>query len=47
MSIEHYEHEHPLDIGAIERAQGSENEKQPETAKTAEEEPAETTGSRK
>jgi cytochrome b subunit of formate dehydrogenase len=50
MSIEHYEHEHPLDIGAIERAQGSEDEKQAETtemAETAEEEAAETTGSRR
>jgi cytochrome b subunit of formate dehydrogenase len=42
MSIEHYEHEHPLDLGAIEKARGSEEE--PEAT---EEEPAETTGSRK
>jgi cytochrome b subunit of formate dehydrogenase len=42
MSIEHYEHEHPMDVGAIVKAQGSEEE--PETV---EEEAAETTGSRK
>ncbi len=47
MSIEHYEHEHPLDIGALDKAQGSEEEKQPQSAETAEEETAETTGSRK
>jgi cytochrome b subunit of formate dehydrogenase len=40
MSIEHYEHEHPLDIGAIEKARGPEEE-------VAEEETAETTGSHK
>ena len=43
MSIEHYEHEHPLDIGAIEKARGSEEEE----AGAAEEEAAETTGSHK
>jgi len=26
MSIEHYEHEHPLDLVAIEKAKGSEEE---------------------
>ncbi len=43
MSIEQYEHEHPLDHLAIEKANGSMEE--PESAK--EEEPAETTASRK
>ncbi|HEY1731859.1 MAG TPA: cytochrome b/b6 domain-containing protein, partial [Terriglobales bacterium] len=42
MSIEHYEHEHPMDVGAIVKARGSEEE--PETV---EQEAAETTGSRK
>jgi cytochrome b subunit of formate dehydrogenase len=42
MSIEHYEHEHPMDVGAIMKARGSEEE--PETV---EQEAAETTGSRK
>jgi cytochrome b subunit of formate dehydrogenase len=41
MSIEHYEHEHPMDVGAIVKARGSE-----EGSETVEE-PAETTGSRK
>jgi cytochrome b subunit of formate dehydrogenase len=45
MSIEQYQHEHPLDFGAIEKSEGSEEE--PEPAPVAEEEPAETTGSRK
>ena len=26
MSVEHYEHEHPLDLLAIEKAKGSEDE---------------------
>ena len=42
MSIEHYEHEHPMDIGAIEKARGPE-----EPSESAEEEPAETTGGHK
>jgi cytochrome b subunit of formate dehydrogenase len=45
MSIEHYEHEHPLDVGALDKAQGSEEEEEP--AETAEEETAETTIGRK
>jgi cytochrome b subunit of formate dehydrogenase len=46
MSIEHYEHEHPLDFHAIEKAHGSEEE--PETAPVeATEEEVETTGSKK
>ena len=43
MSIEQYEHEHPLDRLAIEKAHGSAEEVEPAT----EEEPAETSGSRK
>ena len=56
MSIEQYEHEHPLDYLAIEKAQGSEEE-EPEPAeagvtssaetKASEEEPVETTGGKK
>ena len=48
MSIEQYEHEHPLDYLAIEKAQGSEKEEEEkeqeeaEPAKSPEEEPAET-----
>ncbi len=43
MSIEHYEHEHPLDLVAIEKANGSEEEAEPDEA----EEEAEPAGSRK
>jgi len=43
MSIEQYEHEHPLDHLALEKANGSIEETEP----AKEEEPAETTGSRK
>jgi cytochrome b subunit of formate dehydrogenase len=44
MSIEHYEHEHPLDHLAVEKARGSEEE--PEPAKVSEEE-LETAGARR
>ncbi len=37
MSIEHYEHEHPLDLLAIENATGAEEE-QPEAAESPKEE---------
>ena len=43
MSIEHYEHEHPLDLLAIDKAKGSEEEAQPAKA----EEPAEPVAGRK
>jgi len=45
MSIEYYQHEHPLDLLAIEKAEGSAQEAEPVPA--VEEETAETTGSRK
>jgi cytochrome b subunit of formate dehydrogenase len=45
MSIEQYEHEHPLDLLAIEKSEGSEVEGEPIEAE--EEEAVETTGSRK
>ena len=44
MSVDNYEHEHPLDLLALEKAQGSEDA---QPVEAAEEEPAETTGSRK
>ncbi len=44
MSIEQYEHEHPLDMVALEKANGSGEE---EPVEAAEEEHAETTGSKK
>jgi hypothetical protein len=47
MSIEQYEHEHPLDYLAIEKANGSAEEPEPAKEVAKEEEPAETTGSRK
>ena len=45
MSIEHYEHEHPLDVLAIEKAKGSEEEAEPAEAEAEEE--AEPAGSRR
>jgi cytochrome b subunit of formate dehydrogenase len=42
MSIEHYEHEHPMDVGAIEGSRGSDD-----PSEGVEEEPVETTGSHK
>lgn len=45
MSIEQYEHEHPLDLTAIDKGAGSEEETEP--AKAVEEEQPETTGSHK
>ena len=45
MSIEHYEHEHPLDQLAIEKAKGSEDE--PEPAEAPEKHQEEPAGSRK
>ena len=45
MSIEQYEHEHPLDHLAIEKACGSEQESEP--AESADEETAEPVGTSK
>ena len=45
MSIEHYEHEHPLDLLAIEKAKGSEEEAEPVEVEAEEE--VEPVGSRK
>jgi len=45
MSIEQYQHEHPLDLGAIEKSAGAEAEA--EATPAAEEEPAETAGKHK
>ena len=47
MSIEQYEHEHPLDFHAIEKAHGSEEEPEAAPVEATEEEEAETTGSKK
>ena len=50
MSIEQYRHEHPLDLGAIEKGEGSgegSEEEEAEPAPAAEKEPAETAGTRK
>jgi cytochrome b subunit of formate dehydrogenase len=48
MSIEHYEHEHPLDLVAIEKAAGSEDAAEPAEAEEKEEkEQAETAGTPK
>jgi len=44
MSIEHYEHEHPLDLVAIEKANGSEHEAEPVEAEAKAEEQAEPAG---
>jgi hypothetical protein len=41
MSIEQYEHEHPLDTLAIEKAFGSDSEAEPQTAVAVEEETSE------
>jgi hypothetical protein len=46
MSIEQYEHEHPLDMVALEKANGSGDE-EAEPVEAAEEEQAETTGNKK
>jgi cytochrome b subunit of formate dehydrogenase len=46
MSIEHYEHEHPLDMGAIEKAAGS-TEEEAEPDKTVADEHEEKAGSHK
>ncbi len=47
MSIEHYEHEHPLDMAAIEKADGSPEEDAEPVAAADQPEHAETTGSTK
>jgi cytochrome b subunit of formate dehydrogenase len=47
MSIEHYEHEHPLDFQAIEKAHGSEEEPEAAPVEATEGEEVETTGSKK
>jgi cytochrome b subunit of formate dehydrogenase len=46
MSVEFYEHEHPLDLLAIEKAKGSEEEEAAETAEAARKEQDETVASK-
>jgi hypothetical protein len=46
MSVESYEHEHPLDLLAIEKAKGSEEEEAAETAEAAMKEQDETVASK-
>ena len=47
MSIEHYEHEHPLDLLAIEKAQGLRRRSRAGRGEAEAEEQAEPAGSRK
>jgi hypothetical protein len=47
MSIEQYQHEHPLDLVAIEKSQASDQDQEPEPVAADTEEHAEKAGSQK